>query len=150
MSAGATTYFADTNLLLYWHDSADAFKQARAQQWLACLWSQGAGRLSWQVLHEYYANATRKLHVSTRLARALVREFTLWQPVEASLGLVNDAWGWCDHAEVSYWDGLILAAAGRCEADYLLSEDFQSGRKYGGCTVLDPFRSDPAEHFPAP
>jgi predicted nucleic acid-binding protein len=49
-----------------------------------------------------------------------------------------------DTAQLSYWDALILAAAQRCGARYLLSEDFQSGRHYGDVEVLNPFEHAPA------
>jgi predicted nucleic acid-binding protein len=46
------------------------------------------------------------------------------------------AWYWMDRAQVSYWDGLILGAAEILECQYLLSEDFQAGRKYGAVEVV--------------
>ena len=145
MSTSDKIFFTDSNLLVYWQDTQHPAKQKRAEQWLAGLWASGRGRLSWQVLHEFYWNATRKLEVSNRLIQGLVREFAHWGPVDTSLGLVEAAWRWSARAQVAYWDGLILAAAERCEADYILSEDFQSGRKYGDCTVLNPFEADPGD-----
>jgi predicted nucleic acid-binding protein len=50
-----------------------------------------------------------------------------------------------DAAQLSYWDALILAAAQRSGARYLLSEDFQSGRRCGDVQVLNPFDHSPAE-----
>jgi len=142
---GASAFFADTNLFLYALDARDAKKRVRAAAWLAHLWREGSGRVSWQVLHEFYTNATRKFGVPPGLARGMVRELARWQPVETSLGLVESAWQWSDRAGVAYGDGLILAAAERCGAAYLLSEDFQVGRTYGGATVVNPFASSPEE-----
>jgi predicted nucleic acid-binding protein len=124
-------------------DTAEPVKQQRASAWIRHLWTTGTGRLSWQVLHEFYWNATRKLKLSDDLARGTVRAMSRWQPVDSSLGLIASAWEWSDRAHLPYWDGLIVAAAERCEAAYLLSEDFQAGRRFGGCTVLNPFASEP-------
>lgn len=145
MPAGASICFLDTNVLLYALDSAHPSRQRLAAAWLQHLWQHGSGRLSWQVLHEFYWNATRKLGLGTALTRGWVREFALWQPVEASPGLVALAWEWQDRARLAYWDALILAAALRSGAAYLLSEDFQGGRRYGACTVVNPFATSPSE-----
>jgi hypothetical protein len=41
------------------HDSGDI-----EHQWLEVLWTAGTGRLSWQVLHEFYWNAVRKIRLA--------------------------------------------------------------------------------------
>jgi len=50
-----------------------------------------------------------------------------------------------DQADLSYWDALILAASERLGCRWLLSEDFQHGRKYGSVLVLNPFRTKPED-----
>jgi len=57
----AANVFVDTNVLLHGIDAADPAKRERSQLWMRYLWDTGTGRLSWQVLHEFYVNATRKL-----------------------------------------------------------------------------------------
>ena len=52
MSAG-DGFFVDSNVLLYSVDPVDSAKRIRATEWLEGLWMAGAGRLSWQVLHEF-------------------------------------------------------------------------------------------------
>ena len=141
----ADRFFVDTNVLLYSVDPADAGKQRRAWEWLQPLWEHGCGSLSWQVLHEFYANAIRKLQVPRPEARKVVRGYAQWVPVETSLGLMEQAWHWMDQARLSYWDSLIMAAAERAGCRYLLSEDFQSGRRYRAITVVNPFHQEPGE-----
>jgi predicted nucleic acid-binding protein len=138
-------FFVDTNVLLYDSDPADPDKQRRARLWVQTLWEHGAGVLSWQVLHEFYVNATRKLRSSASQARSIVAAFTLWQPVDTSDVMVQRAWYWMDDAGLPYWDALILAAAERRGCAWLLSEDFQAGRKLGAVTIVNPFRALPAE-----
>jgi predicted nucleic acid-binding protein len=50
-----------------------------------------------------------------------------------------------DTAQVPYWDALILAAARRAGSRYLLSEDFQAGRRYEDVEVLNPFEHAPSD-----
>ncbi len=141
----ADVFFVDTNVLLYAVDPVNTAKRERALEWLDRLWSEGGGRLSWQVLHEFYWNAVNKMKLDPESAREMVEELSNWMPVGASLGLVQRAWHWIDAAQLTYWDALVLAAAERSGARYLLSEDFQSGRAYGDVQVVNPFpdRSNP-------
>jgi predicted nucleic acid-binding protein len=139
----ADRFFVDTNVLLYASDPLDSLKRRRAQLWLNALWASGTGVLSWQVLHEFYVNATRKLRSSTTQARSTLDVFVQWQPVDTSHVLIQRAWHWIDHAQLSYWDALIMAAAERRGCRWLLSEDFQTGRKLGSVTVLNPFQATP-------
>jgi len=136
-------FFVDTNLLLYSVDSSQREKRGKARRWLELLWEEGAGRLSWQVLHEFYANAERKMGLARLPARKMVESFAQWRPVEMSLGLIQQSWHWMDQAQLSYWDSLIVAAAERAGCAWLLSEDFQRGCRFGGVTVVDPFRQEP-------
>jgi predicted nucleic acid-binding protein len=144
MSVG-DAFFVDSNVLLYSVDPVEPAKRTRATEWLDGLWVAGAGRLSWQVLHEFYWNAVRKMRLEPGAARGMVEDMCLWRPVDTSLGLVQQAWHWTDRAHVSYWDALILAAAQRSGAKYLLTEDFQDQRQYEDVEVLNPFEHSPAE-----
>ena len=141
----ADAFFVDSNLLLYYVDPTDRKKRSRADDWLNHLWAAGTGRLSWQVLHEFYWSAVRKMRLDSADARGIVGDLSQWRPVDTSLGLVRDAWEWTDAAQLTYWDALIVAAAHRCGVHYLLSEDFQEGRRFGGVQVLNPFEHSPAE-----
>lgn len=143
--SGSSRFFVDTNVLLYSVDPRNAEKRDRARQWLRALWEHGAGCLSWQVLHEFYVNAVRKIGAPAPEARATVEVFSEWRPIDNSLAIVQRAWQWSDEAQLAYWDGLIVAAAERGGCAWLLSEDFQTERKLGGVTVINPFVNRPAE-----
>src|SRR5437762_5278689 len=64
--------FVDTNILIYAHDVDAGAKRSRAAEKLRQLWESGAGRLSVQVLQEFYVNVTQKL--ATPVARSTARE----------------------------------------------------------------------------
>jgi len=147
MSAG-DLFFVDSNVLLYYVDPVDTEKQARAAEWLNYLWLNGVGRLSWQVLHEFYWNAVRKMRLETGKAREMVQDLAHWKPVDTSLGLMQQAWRWADLAQLPYWDALILAAAERTGARYLLSEDFQPDHKFDDIRVVNPFKKPPSDFAP--
>ena len=50
----SATSFVDTNVLVYSRDANAGDKQVRAHAWLEQLWKARSGRLSYQVLNEYY------------------------------------------------------------------------------------------------
>src|SRR4051812_31103872 len=122
MNAAARLSFVDTNVLLYTVDSADQGKQGAALRWRDALWEHRAGRLSWQVLNEFYAVAIRKIGTPAPSVHVLVESYVQWEPVGFGLPLLHRAWHWVDHAGISYWDALILAAAERSGCRWLLSE----------------------------
>jgi predicted nucleic acid-binding protein len=53
--------------------------------------------------------------------------------------LVKDAIELSRSAQVSYWDGLILAAATRGGCRRLLTEDLNDGQTIGSIQVENPF-----------
>jgi predicted nucleic acid-binding protein len=139
----ADKIFIDSNVLLYAFDARDVKKRMRAQEWLDALWESGTGRLSWQVLNEFYVNAARKAKVNEREAQDVVRLYSVWQPISTHFAIIERAWFWQDKAQTSFWDALILASAEVLDCRCLLSEDFQSGRKFNTLTIVNPFTESP-------
>src|SRR6266498_519234 len=68
--------FVDANVLVYARDAGHEGKHAQANAWLAFLWESRRGRLSFQVLHEYYVTVTSKLKpgMSREAARHDIRD----------------------------------------------------------------------------
>ena len=54
-------YFVDTNIIVYSKDLSEPEKQPIATDWMSRLWHEKTGRISVQVLNEYYVTVTRKL-----------------------------------------------------------------------------------------
>jgi len=102
--------------------------------------------LSWQVLHEFYSNATRNMGAPAPVIRKVVAQYAFWEPVGVGLGLVEAAWYWMDAAGLPYGDSLIPAAAEAAGCSHLLSEDFQAGRRFSHVTVVNPFTANPSEY----
>jgi predicted nucleic acid-binding protein len=138
-------FFVDTNVLLYEYDEGDLRKRDRAREWMNWLWQNASGVVSWQVLQEFYWNAVRKLAVPTDQARQAVILFAQWHPPDVTLVLFERAWFWTDNAQITFWDGMIVAAAERAGCRWLLTEDLQPGRVFAATTVLSPFDKAPEE-----
>lgn len=133
--------FVDTNVLVYARDTAAVDKQASAQHWMDRLWQTGSGRLSTQVLNEYYVTVTRKLDpgMATDDARADVRDLLAWRPLAVDGELVTEAWSIEDRFGFSHWDALIVAGARALGCDQLLTEDLHDGQDLDGLVVVNPF-----------
>ena len=138
--------FVDTNVLVYARDRTEGDKHERALAWLAALWHERAGHLSWQVLQEYYVTVTRKLDPPRdgSLAREDVTSLVTWRPLSVDLPTVDAAWAVEDRFGLSWWDALIVAAAQVGDCTHLLTEDLQDGQSLDGLTVINPFRHTPA------
>jgi predicted nucleic acid-binding protein len=136
-------YFVDSNVFLYIFDKANPTKQAQAEAWLAWLWENACGALSWQVIQEFYWNVLRKYRASPEEARSYVKLIREWNPPDVTMRMIERAWHWTDQAQVSFWDGLIVAAAERTRCSFLLSEDFQAGQQFDAVTILNPFDTPP-------
>lgn len=136
--------FVDTNILLYARDAGEPNKQPLAQRWLAALWRQRRGCLSYQVLQEYYVNVTQKLTPGLPIARARqdVRNLLLWNPVVTDSALLESAWSLTDRHRFAWWDAQIVAAARRADCSLLLSEDMQHGLNVEGTRIVNPFAAD--------
>ena len=141
----SATCSGDTNLLVYARDASEARKQPLAEAWLKVLWQQRRGRLSFQVLHEYYVTVTRKLRPGVPVpdARDDVRALMSWRPISTDGVVLEAAWAVQDRYGLAWWDALIVSAAQVAGSDYLLSEDLQAGQDLGGVVVVDPFQTAP-------
>lgn len=140
------TCFVDTNVLIYARDLADPAKQARAEEWMTRLWRSRRGRLSIQVLQEYYAVVTRKLKpgLPVESARQDVRLLMAWRPLSINEPIIEQAWTVQDRYNLSWWDALIVSAAKTAGCQFLLTEDLQSNQELQGLRVINPFEAVPS------
>ena len=135
--------FVDTNVLIYALDRAHPNKQAAANAWRRELWKSRSGRISYQVLQEFYANVQKKWPSESEMAKAEVRDLLAWRPVAVNAELLERGWRIQDRYALSFWDAMIVAAAKASSCRYLLTEDLPSGQNLDGVTVVNPFNSSP-------
>src|SRR6202162_4058199 len=139
--------FVDSNMLLYAVDEVDPEKQRVARHWRAELWKSRRGRVSFQVLGEFFVNAVRKQPAVRDEAGAEVRDLLAWNPVVTDAALIEYGWKLQDRYRLSYWDALIVAAAKAASCRYLLTEDLQAGQQLDGIEVVSPFLRAPESVF---
>ncbi len=137
--------FVDTNVLVYSRDASESKKQPLAISWMQHIWTQRAGRLSFQVLHEYYVTVVYKLNpgLDPEIARQEVRALFEWQPLPPDHRVMEGAWGLQDRYDLSWWDALIVSSAQVLGCSYLLTEDLQENQNLGDVQVINPFHTSP-------
>lgn len=145
MSSTIAPVFVDTNVLVYARDRGDLEKHRRAKEWMSFLWQTRSGRVSAQVLNEYFVTVTRELPqpLPHAEARSEIRELMAWAPEPMDSDLIERAWRATSNWHLSHWDALVVAAAQRAGCIYLLTEDLQTAQKFGDLRVLSPFTSSP-------
>jgi predicted nucleic acid-binding protein len=131
--------FLDTNILLY-AISANP-QEARKRQVATAVIEPLDWACSAQVLQEFYVNATRASAggISAQAAAILVERFAPRALASTDAPLVQRAIQISQRHQISYWDAAIVAAALRCGAKELLTEDLNAGQVIEGVAVVNPF-----------
>ncbi|NJS36414.1 MAG: PIN domain-containing protein [Brachymonas sp.] len=134
--------FYDSNILLdaYSKTTSETHKRDIARQLLlASNWC-----ISAQVLQEFYSNAIRAragqiVMLNSAEAQMVVSNIASKVLCAVDEPLVQQAIRISQRHQLSYWDGAIVAAAVRCGADELVSEDLNAGQVIEGMEVVNPF-----------
>ena len=134
--------FIDTNILVYAFDADAGFKFEKAQSILKDCWNNQSGLLSTQVLQEFYVTVTKKLtsKMDKQSARNIVQVYKAWSVSPIISEDIIEASEFEEQNKLSFWDSLIITIALKAGAETLYSEDIQHGQKFGGLTIINPFK----------
>lgn len=139
MSANTNVFF-DSNILIYFADSADPQKQQIAGELIKNAVINGNGIISTQSLQEFFAATTRKLLCSKEKAKEYLENFKDSFAVEqVSVTHILKAVDICIKNQFSFWDSLILSAAIQAGCVICYSEDLTNGQIVDGVKVVNPF-----------
>ena len=135
----AARSFLDTNILIHSVDRADISKRIIALDLIARHAKERTGVISTQVLQEFYSAAIRKLGIEPFEARQFLRDFRVFDIVQVTPKIIEEGIDCSLLHQLSFWDGLILAAAATANSTELLSEDLSHQQKFQGITIRNPF-----------
>lgn len=135
--------FVDTNILLYSRDTSEPAKQSIASALLDELWDNRSGKLSVQVLNEYFVNTTRKLDpgLSPEEAWDDIEALYAWKPIGIDLPILARAYAVHRRYRLSWWDSMIIAAAEASGCARIYSEDLSDTTSHFGIIVVNPFKT---------
>jgi predicted nucleic acid-binding protein len=133
--------FLDTNVLVYLFDHDEPTKQQRAREILEDA-EPGELVLSTQILSELYVTVTRKLKqpLDPVQATEVVDLLGSLSVMSIDTTLIKSAIQTSRSSQLSYWDGLVVAAAARGGCERLLTEDLNDGQEIGSICIENPFR----------
>jgi predicted nucleic acid-binding protein len=138
---GPERVFFDTNILFYALDKSAGLKHDMAKELVRHAWERSfVPIISVQVLQELFVNLEKKL-MKAEGAKAIVMDYLAWQVVENTQALFVCAIDIMGDRRLSFWDASIVAAAQTCNADKLMSEDFNHGQVFGRVEIRNPFIS---------
>jgi predicted nucleic acid-binding protein len=132
--------FVDTNVLLYAisEDPRDLAKRVIAEGLLVATDLS----LSVQVLHEFYAQATRPKRlgmVTHAQAVALIEALKRYPILDNTVDVFDRALAIRGRWPLSIWDAMILASAAELGCDQVLTEDMKAGEIIAGVRIVNPF-----------
>jgi predicted nucleic acid-binding protein len=131
--------FLDANVLVYAQDAAAPEKQATSREIISKLAASADGVISTQVMQEFYVAATRKLGVPPLAAKGVLKTFSVFETVQMSPAIIQDAVDCSILNQLSFWDSLFLAAAASAGCATVLSEERTPGQVVLGVKVQYPF-----------
>ena len=138
----ADEILVDTNVLVYAYDRAEPRKQERALETLRRLAVGGRGRLSAQILGEFFRAVTQKIPSPLSASDAYGQIATLIRALPAlpvtPLVVLEAARGGRDH-RLNYWDAQVWGTARLNQIPLVLSEDFGDGFLLDGVRFVNPF-----------
>jgi predicted nucleic acid-binding protein len=134
--------FVDTNILVYAIENTSDPREEASRSLLRGLLETGAFRTSTQVLQELYVTETRKGKSNMTAAKVLeyVDSYALGPIVVPGYDDFRNAMKLSDSAQISYWDALIVIAAGMAGCGTLYTEDLNHGQTINGVLIVNPFR----------
>lgn len=133
--------FLDTNVLVYGLDNSSPRKRDKARALLRSTGQAGLGVISTQVMQECYVAGTRKLGVDPVVMKGIVASLRHLEVVVVDPVMVQDGIDCAILNQLSFWDGLIIAAAASAECETLWTEDLSAGQTINGVRIEDPFKA---------
>jgi predicted nucleic acid-binding protein len=132
--------FLDSNIILYAYDTSNLRKQKIAQELLKNSLA-GAYVISVQVLAEVAAALLHKVAPARTpdVVAEILDDLAVIPTLSPDADIVRGAVQARSRYGVHFYDGMILAAAGRAGCKTIWSEDLNAGQDYFGMKVENPF-----------
>jgi predicted nucleic acid-binding protein len=135
----------DTNILVYAHDRGEPANQEQAIRVLDALEVTGNGRLTAQVLGEFFRATTKppSLMLTPEQAQQQIDNFVgSWIILDTTAMVVQEAVRGVRTHHLSYYDAQVWAAARLNQVGVVFSEDFAEGSTLEGIRFVNPFAAE--------
>ncbi len=130
--------FLDTNIFIYSMDKSQPEKQKKCRNRLKSTAEGVFGVISTQVMQEFYTAATTKLGADPLIVKDILRSLERFEIVIITPDIIKDAVDCSIINRLSFWDSLIVTAAGAAKCSILWTEDLNDGQIIRGVRVKNP------------
>ena len=133
--------FFDTNILVYEFDNSSPEKQKISLELLDNWRPSGLFVISTQVLQEFFVVLTKKFRPSfpVKKAQQLIKMYSQYNVYTNTAYTILRAIELAEHNMLSFWDGLIVAAAIESNCKILFTEDMNHGQQIEQIKIINPF-----------
>ncbi len=131
--------FIDSNILVYSLDKNSKEKQKIVRETLNDIEEKDAPVISTQVLQEVYNITTTKLKMEKLYVKNILNNYKKMEIVQVDFDIIQQGIDISILSKISFWDGLIIAAAASANCGSVLSEDMNHGQIIRGVRVVNPF-----------
>jgi predicted nucleic acid-binding protein len=132
----------DTNVLVYAHDRGEPEKQQRAIEILDRLEATGDGRLTAQVMGEFFRATTKgpaSILTPDQAQQQVDNFIATWPVLDTTAMVVQEAVRGVRVHRLAYYDAQVWATARLNQIPVILTEAFTDGRTVEGVRFADPF-----------
>jgi predicted nucleic acid-binding protein len=137
----ADRVFIDSNIFVYTVDNNNPDKQKKAKSIVADITTNKTPVISTQVIQEFYNANTKKVKIDRFLAKGIVHDLCYMVVVQVIPELIEQGIDTSISAQISFWDGLIVAAAEFANCSTIISEDLNDGQIIRRIKITNPFKS---------
>ena len=92
-------------------------------------------------MQEFYVAATRKIGVPPLVAKGVLKTLAVFEIVQVSPALIQEAVDCSILNQLSFWDSLILATAASAGCSTVYSDDLNPAQTILGVKVRNPLAS---------
>jgi predicted nucleic acid-binding protein len=142
MSPAPERFFLDTSIFVYTFDSRSPAKRARANDLVSRALDTRLGVISYQVVQEFLAVATRKFAKPMRAPEAQLYLAHVLMPlcdVFPDAPLYSQALALREETQLPFYDSLIVSAAIAGDCRILWTEDLQHQQRIRNLEIRNPF-----------
>ncbi|HXG58165.1 MAG TPA: PIN domain-containing protein [Thermoanaerobaculia bacterium] len=131
--------FLDTSVLIYAHDASSPRRRTIAIDLIERLSAERTGRISTQVLLEFFAAVTRKLRMRASVAAEILEDLATWTVHAPAADDALEAARLASRHSLSIRDAMIVRSALQSGCGILWSEELPHGRRFQSMVVRNPF-----------
>lgn len=126
-------------MIVYAYDSAELVRHPIAVHVIDSLLSESDAVVISPPVAGEFVNTMKRKGTPPATLSLQIRGLSSFEMSAPTLATIGAAWELCTVHSLAWYDAIIVQSAIDARCDKLYSEDMQSGQKFGGLEVVNPF-----------